>query len=150
MRERMALAVKHRGAVPGESTHLLGTRDATGVETALCGAQDGLLYIPRHLLEDNRARVRCPECVELQNQGPMQSGTVRAQPDLQRSCRCCGRELCGRKALRETWRESTVTWVCSFCLDDEDHRFMLPAADVKGWTFWSNSFLDQNLPGRPV
>ena len=38
----------------------------------------------------------------------------------------------GRKALRETWRESTVTWVCSFCLDDEDHRFVLPAADARG------------------
>ena len=154
VRERMALAVKHRGAMPGESTHLLGTRDATGVETALCRAQDGLLYIPRHLLEDNRARVRCPECVELQNQGPMQSVTVRAQPDPLRSCRCCGRELCGRndgrKALRETWRELTVTWVCSFCLDDEDHRFVLPAADVRGMNSQNRQLSGPTVSGPTV
>lgn len=125
IRERMELAGLHGGAVPGEATHLLGSRTIRGRETALCGAETGLVHIPRHPAEQWNARVNCPQCAALQNSGPraLETVTVREIERLQDrgsvSCRRCGTHVSSwndrSEGIRERWPGGAVTWICGWC-----------------------------------
>lgn len=130
LRERMGLAVRHGGAVPGESTHLLGRRSVLGTEAALCGAKDGLILIPRHMTEAEWEETNCSRCRDMQDAGPEQVEAATPGNGEDVSCRCCGqpaerwRDERQQGAVRESWAGGTRTaWVCGWCITDSGRRF---------------------------